>query len=221
MKIYRNSIFITGALSVVSIILAAILNFSTSADTFWCNALLGLFGSGVLTLITSIIGYCVERRRTFEGFSYTTKAILRDLNKYQLEWSLEKKVDFFLDYHDISRFEWDKYFGDFCFLADRNNANRQYIYKKIYFPLKQVDEFIGQRIWNLRWYKDGARKSDTVIEEKIHEIEQIIMSVDTVQESATTIITTTQNILVHTVAEEMSGHFYELMYVKKKRDMNG
>ena len=118
MRTYKYAIYITCAITLISFCIAFALNFYfTDTNPFWCNLLLGIFGSSSLTLLTSIIGYRVERRRTFEGFSYATKAILHDLNKYQYTWGLEEKVDFFLNYTDISKIDWDRYYGDFDFFT--------------------------------------------------------------------------------------------------------
>ena len=94
MKVYKNAIIATGIITLISFLASFIFNFYTQVNSFWCNALLGIFGSSLLTLLTSTIGYRVERCKTFEGFSYATKEILHALNKYQVSWSLEEKIDF-------------------------------------------------------------------------------------------------------------------------------
>lgn len=219
MRIYRNSIIITGLLSIFSIGFAAILNFVTSADAFWCNALLGLFGSGVLTLITSIIGYCVERRRTFEGFSYSTRAILKNINKYQLNWNLDTKVDFFINYHENFSSEWDKYYGDFCFLADKGNASRKYIYDSIYTPIKRTTDLVGSHIWHFRWHQDGSGRNDVVIGKMVKEVEDTFMTViiEKPDPESEFTMTETRNRLVNDVQNELNGYYYDLMYRKKRK----
>lgn len=214
MRIYRNSIFITGVLSAVSIALAAILNFATFADAFWCNALLGLFGSGILTLITSIIGYCVERRRIFEGFSYATKTILKDINKYQMDWPLETKVDFFINYHNDFGSEWDKYYGDFCFLFDWRGKKRKYIYDKIYSPIRNTTNIIGTHIWNFRWHNDGSGRNDAVISKMVKEVEDTFMLVTVEKPDSESDFTMTgvRNKLVNDVLSELNSRYYNLMY---------
>ena len=140
MKVYKNAIIATGIITLISFLASFIFNFYTQVNSFWCNALLGIFGSSLLTLLTSTIGYRVERCKTFEGFSYATKEILHALNKYQVSWSLEEKIDFFLNYHDISKIEWDRYYGDFSFIADFRGKNRRYIYEQIYTPILRVNQ---------------------------------------------------------------------------------
>ena len=126
MRTYKYAIYISCAITLISFCIAFALK---DTNPFWCNLLLGIFGSSSLTLLTSIIGYRVERRRTFEGFSYATKTILHDLNKYQYTWGLEEKVDFFLNYTDISKIDWDRYYGDFDFFTSffSKDNDRRYI----------------------------------------------------------------------------------------------
>ena len=118
MKVAKISIYITIPLTVISLITAIAFHFICSIDEFWSNVLLGVFGSGLLTAITSIITYNNERKRVFEGFYDSVKAIVHELNKYQRDWDLDKKIDFFVMYSGISYIDFDRYFASF-FLSSR------------------------------------------------------------------------------------------------------
>ena len=223
MRVYRNATFITATLTIASLGGALFFNFCTDTDPFWCNLLLGVFGSGLLTFITSVIGYQVERRKTFEGFSYCTKQLLKALNKYQASWTLDEKIDFFLALHDVSWFDWDRYFGDFCFLFDWNHKNRTYIYEKIYHPLQEVDQKINFHVWHFRWHKDGSGRNEKVMGIFVQEIEDIIMETSTKmfygdgepQPEKGFPITQTRNKIVEDVKQELKGEYYRLMYGSK------
>ena len=199
MRVYRNATFITATLTIASLGGALFFNFCTDTDPFWCNLLLGVFGSGLLTFITSVIGYQVERRKTFEGFSYCTKQLLKALNKYQASWTLDEKIDFFLALHDVSWFDWDRYFGDFCFLFDWNHKNRTYI------------------------YENGSGRNEKVMGIFVQEIEDIIMETSTKmfygdgepQPEKGFPITQTRNKIVEDVKQELNGEYYRLMYGSK------
>ena len=182
--------------------------------------MLGIFGSSLLTLLTSTIGYRVERCKTFEGFSYATKEILHALNKYQVSWRLEEKIDFFLNYHDISKIEWDRYYGDFSFIADFRGKNRRYIYKQIYTPILRVNQAINNHVWHFRYYKDSSGKNDKVLGKFIEEIEALfiettISEIDTNEKGDPVTMTSTKNKIVHTIQEELNEKYYQLMYGKK------
>ncbi|MPM48751.1 hypothetical protein SDC9_95478 [bioreactor metagenome] len=221
MRIYKKATIITGIMTAASFIGAFILNFSVYIDAFWCNALLGVFGSSLLTFMMSVISYRVERRKTFEGFSYSTKAILHDLNKYQTSWSLEEKIDFFLNYHDISRIDWDRYYGDFCFLFDVSKKNIQYIYSIIYQPILELNQSINYHIWHFRWYKDGSGRNEKVISQFIKELEELIIetTMTTYQDGNMPsddkekfTMTSSKNKIVDSTLRELNGEYYRLMY---------
>lgn len=224
MRTYRNATIITALLTLASVIGAAYFNFYTNYNSFWCNLLLGIFGSGLVTFITSVIGYRVERRKTFEGFSYSTKQILKRLNKYQSTWPLEQKFNFFLDFHDIDMGEWDQYYGDFCLMFDFIFKNQTYIFKKIYHPIQEIDQKINYHIGHFRWHKDGSGRNDRVMEKFVQEIENLIIKTTSTQfdgfggfpNSAESFpITQTHNKIVENVIQELNGEYYRLMYGKR------
>ena len=137
MKNHVISIKATAWLTGLSLAVLLIIHYNCQdreAD-FWCNICLALFGSGLLTFITSCIGYSTEKGRTLEAFNYSTRSLLHIINKYDLGWDLEKKLDFFLNYADIDKSLWDGQLGAICFLRDPNRKQYTYIYQKIYFFL--------------------------------------------------------------------------------------
>ena len=220
MQTYRNATVITALLTLLSLIGAIAFNSMLCIDPFWSNLLLGVFGSGLLTFITSVVGYRVERKKTFEGFSYATKQILKCVNKYQSSWLLEEKIDFFLMLHDMNWSDWDRYFGDFCFLFDFGHKNRTYIFQKIYHPLQEIDYKINYHTWHFRWYKDGSGRNAKVVEKFVQEIEDLIIETKDIQVnegeklSETTTgfpIVETRNKVAMEILEELNGEYYRLM----------
>lgn len=115
MRIYKRSVIITGIISIVSLAFAIILNYVVNEE-FWCNVCLGLFGSSFLTLITSIIGYFVEKRNCMDSFYIETKKFLNKFNRYQIDLKLEDKIAFFLEMADYDKTNWDMDFGKMDFL---------------------------------------------------------------------------------------------------------
>lgn len=227
MQVYRSSTIITAILTLLSFSFSLFLNFFTKADPFWCNTCLGVFGSSLLTFLISIIGYRFERRKTFEAFSIETKEILHNLNKYQVSWNLEEKVDYFLNYHDIRKVDWDMHYGEFAFLFDFRQKNKAYIYQKIYLPILQVNQAINMHIWHFRWYKDGTGRNDIVISKFIEEIESLIMEVvsEELPVSETDaeqkmIMRSTKNKIVCDVSNELNGKYYSLMYGRRAYKMS-
>lgn len=93
MGIYKKTIKITGLITLMSFLGCLVLHYmcvSKEAE-FWCNITLGIFGSSLLTLISSVVGYRVERKRVFEKFFCYTNKILKQINQYQEHMTLEEK----------------------------------------------------------------------------------------------------------------------------------
>lgn len=224
MKIYKNSIYITGLLTIITFTGSLILHYiiSSKEAEFWCNILFGIFGGAVLTLISSIIGYKVERKRILEKFYYYTNKILKQINQYQFNMTLEEKIDFLLEYVDSDKIEWDSCLGDIDFLLDFGKKNFKYIFHSIYEPLLELQNAVQKHYWHFKWYKDGTGKNDRVMEHFLEEIEPLILDrkkesvPGEFEESDTTteriVITSVSNRIVEKINKELSGKYYKLMY---------
>ncbi len=227
MRVYRNSIYMTVTLSIISFAICLLLHYEYSSNEaeFWCNVTLGVFSGALLTLITSIIGYRVERRKVLENFSYYTKRILNQLNKYQNNMSLEKKIDFFLHYSDFDKIEWDSCLGEISFLIDFKRKNFMYIYNSLYKPLYELDVAIQKHYWHFLWHKDGSGKSDRAMQDFVVEIEELILQKEKQQVPAKVdkngvAISYTErevifNRIVNDLLNELYGKYYLLTYGKK------
>ncbi len=222
MRNYVISVKATTVVTALSFIAALITHyvFHGNEAEFWCNVWLAVFGSGFLAAITSYIGYSYEKRRTMENFNYSTRGLLRILNKYDLKWDNEKKIDFFLDYLDVDKTLWDGQLGEICFLCDPKRQKFEYVYEKIYLPILSFNQKIAGHEFHFRWHKDGSGKNDAVMQEFIGELEMLFMKNKIVERETPDgekfSMTIIQNKLVYTTLEELNGYYYELMYGKKQ-----
>lgn len=220
MKNYVISTRISAFLTCISLVAALILHYELSGEEakFWCNVCLAVFGSALLTLITSCVGYLVEKQRTLESFNYSTRALLHIINKYDLNWSLERKMDFFLDYSDVDKSVWDAHLGAIYFLFDPGKITFKYIYQKIYKPISDINQIIASHIYHFKWHKNGSGKNDVVMRGFVTEIESLFMEEISSQpffEDGETVQTKmVRNKLVYTALEELNGKYYEIMYSK-------
>lgn len=115
MSIYKKSFIIIAVLSIISLIIGIILNYCFDEE-FWCNVCLGIFGSSILTSISSIVGYSVEKKNSLEGFYSESRKMLKFINTYQADLALADKIDFFLDMANYDVSTWDLYFTKMDFL---------------------------------------------------------------------------------------------------------
>lgn len=223
MRNYAISIYITAPLTIIALIVATLLHYcATGANAgFWCNVCLGIFGSGLLTVLVSCVGYASEKKKTMEGFYYDTLDILRFLSRYDVNWNRDRKIDFFICYCDMNLDSWDMYFGDMLFLFDFSKKKRKYVFEKIYSPIIKFKKAVGNKSFHLRLYKDGDSNNTAVIDKMLGEIESLLITKDkSVVESEGRQITMThvKSLLTNPVLEELYDGYYNLMYRKSQRE---
>lgn len=227
MSIYKKTIGLTGLITILSFVVCLVLHylFMSEEAVFWCNVVLGIFSGALLTLLSSVIGYRVERKRVLENFFYYTNKILKQINQYQMNMTLEEKINFLLEYADSDKIEWDSCLGEIDFLFDFGKKNFKYIYNSIYKPLWELQVAIQKHYWHFKWYKDGTGKNDKVMEEFLKEIEPLILDREEMKTPIETdqngkaikylTATAVTNRIVSSINKELTGKYYTLMYGKK------
>ena len=227
MSIYKKTIGLTGLITILSFVVCLVLHylFMSEEAEFWCNLVLGIFSGALLTLLSSVIGYRVERKRVLENFFYYTNKILKQINQYQMNMTLEEKIDLLLEYADSDKIEWDSCLGEIDFLFDFGKKNYKYIYNSIYKPLWELQVAIQKHYWHFKWYKDGTGKNDKVMEEFLKEIEPLILDREEMKTPIETdqngkaikylTATAVTNRIVSSINKELTGKYYTLMYGKK------
>ena len=173
---------------------------------------MAIFGSSILAFITSVIGYFAGKRNALERLWFSTKTLLHDINKYELNWDLEKKIEFYLNYIDIDKSLWNANIRTIYFLNDFRRTCRNYIYDYIYSPINKFNQEVQKHEFHFRWYKDGSGKNDRVMEKFVSEIEDMFMEKIPVQHPFITF--SIQNKLVKSILKELHGKYYYMTYHK-------
>lgn len=220
MREYKKYIWATILVSVLTILPAFYLHYKVpcSEADFWIDICLGIFAGAFLTLITSIISYNREKKRTLEGFLYHTRRILRFLEKYQSDMSQEQKMRYFINYSDLDITDWDKEYGDMDFFFS-SKAKKKYIYNKIYIPIWNLTDKINNNSWHFKNYFIQAEKSknestfnkntnqdDANMEKYIEKIEEILL-----ERNSHTI----RPKFIINIRKELNEHYTEIMYGKR------
>ena len=206
-------------ISVISFLAAIILNYALH-EQFWCNVLLGIFGGAVLTAITSIIGYFVERRHALEEFYLETIKLLKRYNKYQTDLTLDKKLIFFLE---LSNYDMEYWGTTYARIDLFNKKSRKYIYEKIYRPLTYAYKKACSHTWHFEMHVNGTGVNNAVMEDFISEIEPAIIREEeyVVGNGDNEYVTkNVHNHIVKMIDAELNGKYYEIMYGKKKAEEN-
>lgn len=228
MRPYKQLTIICFFLSLASLVSCLFLHYCCNCGEadFWGNICLAVFGSALLTALSSMVSYLHERRNALEVFSYQCKHLLHFLNKYQASMSLEEKMHFFLDYHDMDKSGWDFGFGSLDFFFERCSGNRKYIYEKIYLPLSRFNQAVNGHVWHFRWYFDGSGKNSSVMEMFVEQLENHLLYREEMEipneydHSGNPISflekTSLETKLVREIAAELDGKYMEILYGKVK-----
>lgn len=229
MRLYKKLTYLSGIVSAVSFLVCLLLhyNFSGNESEFWVNVCLALFGSALLTTLSSIVSYFQERRSTLEGFAYHCKQILRILNKYQESMSLEEKMSFYLDYHDFDKTAFDVDYGNIDFFLEKFTGDREYIYQKIYLPILNFSKAVNSHVWHFRWYFDGSGKNTSAMEIFVNQLEHHLLFQEESELPATDVhhgnaleeLISTESRLVSEISNQLNTRYYDILYLKKKHNL--
>ena len=228
MRTYKKLTLICGSITLFSLGICLWLHYFCRCNEtdFWVNVCLAIFGSALLTALSSIVTYFNEKRSTLESFMYYCRQIIHAINKYQDSMSLEEKMKFILDYHDLDKSGWDLAYGNMDFFFEKLTKNRKYIYEQIYTPIHSFNQDVNKHAWHFRWYFDGSGKNTPVMEMFVSQLEAHLLyreeqSIPTEYDDhgkpiAFCEMTSIESKLVREIAAELNGKYYDIMYGKKK-----
>lgn len=214
MTVYKKSFYVTAVLAVFSLIVAAVLNYRFD-ESFWCNVMLGIFGSSLLAAITSLIGYYAERKKAMEKFYTESIKLLNRFNKYQTDFNLNQKIDFFLKLDEYDRTDWDAAYGDMDFF---DNRIRKYVFNHVYDPMLKAYRTACSHSWHFRMHENGTGKNEKVMENFVAEIEPCFIERKSFEYGDEEKVSgqSIKNKLVEDMFSELNGKYYELMYGSNK-----
>ncbi len=168
MKIYAKSIW---WLSLITLISFCVLVFSN--ETVY-DISLAIFGSSLVTLIISIIGYRSERKKTLEHFYNVICKRISYLSTYLQSWSIEDICNFFINhfYRDFPSIG-DAY-ADIYFLWDYKKKKLKYIYNNIYSKCRDMSYYIDNYYFDFATYINKTGKNSQIIKEYTKNLEKNI-----------------------------------------------
>lgn len=174
MESNKNSSLICFSISLISLAICLYLHYcSNYRDAeFWVNVCLAIFGSALLSGITALVLYFNEKETKLELFELQTRRLLKFINHYQTSMSLEDKMRFFLEYHDLDKNEWIITYSGLSFFKHKEQIN--FIKTYIYQPIIEFNKAVSKHVWHFRYYFDGSGKNEKVMEIFVNELESYL-----------------------------------------------
>ena len=220
MRTNKPAIIWSTIISVVALICSLVLQYF--GLEYAANLLAGIFASGVLTIMISIINYRTERRKTLEQFYSYAKKAANNYNRFENDGDLERSIDSVLAMNDFDYIELDNAYGDKSFLFHEKKT-RKYIFEKIYEPTLVLRKLISEKCFHFREYRKAFSGNSRVMRIFVDEVAVAIMSqqeMTSVNEHGVSIVMkTTHNKAVEQLLEELDGHYYKIMYPRAKKEV--
>lgn len=213
-------IVIIGApITAVALLLAWKAN--TSGYDFLSNVLLGVFGSGLLTVLVGVINYLTMRRRTLEAFwSYGHKAI-SNLNRYSADDDLDTAMDVFLQMAEFDYQPFDDAFGEMCFLFHNKKLHKE-IAERIYTPIMEVRNLVREKSFHFKLYKRAENGNRAVMQRFVDEIDKLLIKrqAHDVSRDDGGVLTITETVpyKVLNLRKEFNDYYYWIMYPLAKKE---
>ena len=149
-------------------------------------------------------------------FCYSTNSLLQVINTYDSNWELEKKIDFFINYANMDKSQWDSLFGSMYFMFDFEKKNIKYIYNLIYTPIIEFNSVVNNHRFHFIWHKDGSGRNNVVMAKFIEEIESTFIEekqiTNTWYDGKEVTTTYKRNTLVESVLSELYGKYNKIIY---------
>ena len=188
---------------------------------FWSNVLLGIFGSGFLTIVIATVNYLTERRRALEAFWNLGHKAVRAFNKYPIDGTAEEKIEAILL---INEFDFDA-LGDAYAAIDFLSGNKHMRLKigsEIYAPLRDAGRTIANSAFNITRLRRAIPGRMDVLESYISDVDNVLIKTEVsyheCDDGREIEMTYTCNRMTDQCYKQFDGFYWNIMYPLKKRN---
>lgn len=189
--------------------------------SFGSNVLLGIFGSGFLTLLVALVNYLTKRRETLEKFWTLGHKAARAFNKYPLDGSPEAKMEAILL---INEFDFDAV-GDAYAAIDfllGNKKSRMKIGLELYAPIRDAGRTIADSAFNIIRLRRAIPGKMAVLEPYISNVDNVLIKTEKsfheCDDGREIEMTCTCNRMTDLCYGRFNGFYWKLMYPWKKSE---
>lgn len=128
-------------------------NTESSTVLVWDDILVGIFTSGFITTITSIVGYQTSKKMAIEVFYFECKKILDKIKKipYYDDDNFEKIIDYYINLSNMDLEKFEFAFGNLSFIFNKRLSKKYHYY--IYNRVKELMNEIKIISFHFEFYK--------------------------------------------------------------------
>lgn len=218
MRANKLAIIITSFLSLLSLIIAAIINsVANEQNPFVVNVLIGIFASGLVALLIAIINYATERRKALEQFSIQMNKVINNYLQFRNDGDFDKSLHSVIGMAEFDYTELDNLYGEIDFLFN-NRKNRHYIYCNLYEPTKDIRKEISLYAKHFQLYYDSPPGNKVVMQDFLNKLDKQMLErkqdikITLENGDTTTIGVPPRYIVCENLLNELNGEFRKIMY---------
>lgn len=189
--------------------------------SFGSNVLLGIFGSGFLTLLVALVNYLTKRRETLEKFWTLGHKAARAFNKYPLDGSAEEKIEAILL---INEFDFDAV-GDAYAAIDfllGDKKTRMKIGSELYVPIRDAGRTIADSAFNIIRLRRAIPGKMAVLEPYISNVDNVLIKTEVTyhecEDGRQIEVSDICNRMMNLCHDRFNGFYWKLMYPWKKSE---
>ncbi|MDD6320949.1 MAG: hypothetical protein PUA63_08840 [Oscillospiraceae bacterium] len=189
--------------------------FDLQGYPFESNVFLGVFGSGLLTVMVALINYATERRRTLETFWVIGHKAIRAFNKYPIDGSFDDKIESILL---INEFDFDA-FGDAYTAIDFlfcNKRLKKRIFNEIYCPIRDASYTISNSASNIVRLRRSVPGNAELLEPYVTKVDQELIKTETFESKLRGKYV--YNRITRMCNDRFEGFYRKIMYPLKKQE---
>ena len=219
MKQNKWTILISFPLTVATLVGAWYLD--AGEQGFWSNVLLGVFGSGFLTLVIAIVNYLTERRRTLESFGTLGLKAARAFNKYPIDGTAEEKIEAILLINEVDFTGFGDAYAAIDFLFG-NKKSRKKIYSEIYKPVQETRDTITESAFDIVRLRRAIPGNPALLEPYISNVDNKLIKTEVsyveYEDGHKVEVKNISNRMTCMIYEKYNGFYRKLMYPLEKRE---
>lgn len=213
MRVHKMTLIFMTIICVSSLIAALFLD--NVNKPFWTNLAIGIFSSGFLALIISVVAYRVERRRTLEEFYSQAIKAIRNFNQYDKDDKPNVKMEIVVEMEKHDYNSLDTSFANIDFIWF-NKKNQSRIYNEIYSKIMKYKSEIIHKQYHFNMYIKEQHTNLEVMLRFIDELEDIFLTKTNSEfiseDGSKTNITSVRRNADDILNDEISSWYFKLMY---------
>lgn len=214
----KCAILILSPLTIAALVTAWLLDFL--GITFWSNVLLGVFGSGFLTVLVSSINYSTERKKALNAFWTFGHKAAKNLNRYPFDSSIYDKANAIILMSEFDFSQLGDAYAEIDFILN-NEGLKKRIFNELYCPLADAGDAVSYAADNIIRLRRDIPNNPQVYEDYVKAVDDVLVENEEKEihgDGRIVKVSCKSNKIFAPCYERFNGFYWKIMYPFKKQE---